>query len=274
MNPMIRSITNEFALANKFDAVDLSSQFENLVNYLTVLENFSGALDIASISTGQKEFGIDGIATIVTGALVQDADEVDEVLKAPGKSYLDVQFLFTQSKSGTTFDSGEIAKTLAAVLDFFSTGALQQGDAVEAAREVKDRLYQHPSRFRPNVPLLKIYYATTGEWVDDPNLIAIVNQGKRALNELGLFRDVQFIPLDRTRIRDAYYSSLRSDSATLRFKDRVSLPSVSGVSPSHLSYVKGQDLIRIVDDHGKIKEHLFFDNMRDFQEGSRANNEI
>lgn len=274
MNPMIQSITNEFAAANNFSTLDVSTQFEYLVNYLAVLENFTGTFDIASISTGQKEFGIDGIAITVTGSLVQDSDEIDDILNAPSKSYLDVQFIVIQSKSGANFDSGDIAKTFAAAYDFFTPGQLIQGEVIEAAREIKDQLYMHPGRFRPNVPLLKIYYATTGEWTGDQNLIAIANQGKQKLDALGIFRDIQFIPLDRTQIRDSYYASLRSDTATLKFKERVSLPSVQGVKPSYLGYVRGQDLVDIVNNNGKIKEHLFFDNMRDFQDGSRANSEI
>lgn len=274
MNPMISSITREFALANNFNELDVPTQFEHLVNYLVVHENYNGSFDVSSISTGEQELGIDGIATLVTGQLIQDPEEVDDMISASNKSYLDVQFIFSQAKTGARFDSGEISKMFSALLDFFSEGRLRQGEMIQTTIDIKNRLYAHPGRFRPNVPSLKIYYATTGEWVGDLNLLEIVKQGTRSLNGLGIFRDVEFIPWDRTNIRDAYYASLRSDSATLKFKDRVSIPSTSGVRPSYLGVLSAESLIAVVDNGGKIKEHLFFDNMRDFQDSSRANSEI
>ena len=53
-------------------------------------------------------------------------------------------------------------------------------------------------------PSLKLYYATTGKWLDDQNLTVIINSGIKDLKALGIFYDVKFIPIDSDKLKSLY----------------------------------------------------------------------
>ncbi|KJU84917.1 hypothetical protein MBAV_002889, partial [Candidatus Magnetobacterium bavaricum] len=45
-------------------------------------------------------------------------------------------------------------------------------------------------------PLCKLYYITTGNWLGDQNLQAVIDTNVKELKELGLFSNVIFYPCD------------------------------------------------------------------------------
>jgi hypothetical protein len=75
------------------------------------------------ISTGKGakgEFGLDGIAVIVNDILVDDEEQLEDIVDHSPS--LQVQFIFLQSKTASSFDAGDMSKFFQAVLDFFRPG--------------------------------------------------------------------------------------------------------------------------------------------------------
>ena len=76
--------------------------FEHFVNFCAVSTEYGEEFDVEDIHTGGgDDLGLDGVAVIVNGTLVQDAEEVDDL--ASTNKYLEVELVFCQAKSGSVF---------------------------------------------------------------------------------------------------------------------------------------------------------------------------
>ncbi len=97
MHPIIGALLKDFAETQSLQDLNENEQFEHFVNYAVVSDIYAGDFNPIDVSTGSVEFGIDGIAVIANGALIDDMDEVDELCER--NKYLDVDFVFTQAKN-------------------------------------------------------------------------------------------------------------------------------------------------------------------------------
>ena len=98
MDLVTQSLMNTFqaeeCLSAKMPEADL---FEHFVNFCVVSNEYGEEFDVEEIHTGGgDDLGIDGLAVIVNGALVEDSEEVDDL--ATLNKYLEVEFIFCQAK--------------------------------------------------------------------------------------------------------------------------------------------------------------------------------
>ena len=113
MDRITKTLLNNFLKTQEIVNKDESSNFEKFVNY-SILSN-----DIDSISIGSgNDTGIDGLAIIVNGHLIEELNEIDDLLAQNG--YLDVKYIFIQSKTSSTIDTSEMLQFYNGVYDFFS----------------------------------------------------------------------------------------------------------------------------------------------------------
>ncbi len=115
-------------------------QFEAFVNYIVVSDIYPEEFDFSLIATGPGEFGIDGLAIIVNDAIVDDEEQLEDVIAH--NPVLQVQFLFVQAKTSSSFDAGEMSKFFQAALDFFKDEAsFKQNERILELQRIKNRLY-------------------------------------------------------------------------------------------------------------------------------------
>ena len=203
INAIIAALLKEFSDGQQLATLAEAEQFEHFVNYAILSDVYAAEFNPLDISTGTQEFGIDGIGIIVNGVLVEDPDEVDE-LKQKNK-FLDAEFIFTQAKTSNHFESGELLKTLNAVEDFFGPMSLLQGDRVKIKHSLKEHIYSNAALFRRGPPKVSIFYASLGSWLDDQNLMTLVNKTTLVLNQTQLFSEVTFVPIDAAALRQLYF---------------------------------------------------------------------
>jgi len=124
-------------------------------------------------------------------------------------------------------------------------------------------------------PICKLFYVTTGRWIGDQNLTAIIENATAELESSNLFDHVVFNPLGATDIQKMYQSTKGRVSATINFVNKVTLPDIDGVSQSYIGFLPLTEYWKlIVDDVGNIRRNLFNDNVRDFQGSNEVNREI
>jgi hypothetical protein len=113
---------------------------------------------------GGDDLGIDSIAVIVNGSLVTDVEGLEEHADLSG--HFDVTFIFSQAKTSSSFDAGEIGDFGFGVRDFFEekNPKLPRNDDVKSAIEVMAAVYKLAKNFRPGNPICQLYYVTTGTW--------------------------------------------------------------------------------------------------------------
>jgi hypothetical protein len=213
----------EFAQSQKIEGQPQSEQFEAFVNYVVVSDIYPEEFDFRVIATGPGEFGIDGIAIIVNDAIVDDEEQLEDIIAH--SPVLQVQFLFVQAKTSSSFDTGEMSKFFQAVLDFFQEEAsFKQNERILELQQIKNRLYSEAAKFVRGLPKIALYYATTGSWTDDKNLCAIRDGFLAQASALHMFAATAFHPLDATKVQKLYFQTKNAFRITISFGQNLSLP--------------------------------------------------
>lgn len=274
MDVVTKSLLKEFAESQKVTGLKQDDQFEAFVNYIVVSDVYPEEFDFNVISTGEGEFGIDGIAIIVNDAIVDDEEQLDDIIAH--SPVLQVQFIFTQAKSSSSFDSGDMSKFFHAVLDFFKeTASFVQSDRILELQRIKNKLYSSAAKFVRGLPRISLYYATTGTWTEDKNLSAIRDGFLAQASTLHMFSTTNFHPLDATRIQKLFFQTKNAFRVTISFGQNLSLPEIPNVRESYIGLLSISEYLKaITDDDGNVRRRLFFDNIRDFQGDTPVNKSI
>jgi hypothetical protein len=209
-------------------------RFELFCIYSIVSREHSETFDIDRVSVGNgNDTGIDGIAIIVNGKLIESKDEVDDLINL--NKYLDVTFIFIQSKSSGSFDSGDIAKFLFGVADFFEQQPkLLRNDQIQEKADIMDYLYTKSAFMTKGNPKCKNYYVTTGNWNEDQNLKARFDAGKDDLIKKNLFSNVEIFPTGAPEIQRYYQSTKETISREIVFPNKVTLSDIDGVDQAYI----------------------------------------
>lgn len=274
MDRITNTLVAEFAAEQQLAAEDLSVQFEHFVNVAVVSSEYDDTFAPDDVHVGKDANpGIDGLAIIVNGSLVTDIDEVDDLVTM--NKYLDVTFIFTQSKTSSSFDGGDIGSFIEAVRDFFREDPrLVRTDTLKTRADISDKIFSLTAKMRTN-PTCLLYYVTTGLWTNDTNLLARLDQGRQDLEATSLFSSVRLTACGAKEIQELYRSSKDVATAEIDFPNKVTLPDIDNVEQAFVGVVPVATLFKlIVDDGGNIRRSVFEDNIRDFQGDTGVNSSI
>lgn len=241
-----------------------SKDFEKLVNYTVISNEYNKTFEIDAVTVGDgNDTGLDGIAIIVNGQLIDSTDEIDDLLDK--NNFLEVEYLFIQSKTSSNFDSGDVNTFIFGIQDFFAIKPrLVRNDDIRRFAEISNYLFQKAPKFREN-PTLKLFYVTTGKWVNDINLRAVIDSGITALEQSNLFENITFTPFGARELATAYRKTKESVSTTITFNNRITIPKITGVSQAYIGLIPFDEFLKIVADDDDILLNVFEDNVRDFQ---------
>ncbi|EPR70854.1 hypothetical protein [Cyclobacterium qasimii] len=141
MDRITESLITELLSNLEIISEDESKDFEKLANYTVVSNEYNKTFDIETLTVGDgNDTGIDGIAIIVNGQLVESTDEVDDLLEK--NNSLEIEYLFVQSKTSPSFDGADINTFMFGVLDFFSTKPkLVRNDDIKKFAEVSNYIF-------------------------------------------------------------------------------------------------------------------------------------
>lgn len=248
---------------------------EHFVNFCSVSTEYGEEFDVEDLHTGGgDDLGIDGVAVIVNGTMVRDAEEVDDL--ASTNRYLEVELVFCQAKSGSGFSGNEISSFFYGIKELLSAKPSISRNTRVAEKEALIRgIYKKSPLFKRGNPKVRMYYATTGKWVDDAKLNARIETEKEGVMELDIFGSVDFFPIDARGMQRLYASAKNRFSKSIEFTSKITLPTLPGIQESYLGYLSSDQYIKLItDDSGNIVRGLFYDNVRDFQWDNPVNKEI
>ena len=160
MDRITKSLIEELLKVQELESEDESKDFEKLVNYTAISNEYNKTFELDFVTVGEgNDTGLDGIAIIVNGQLIESTDEVDDLIEKNG--YLEVVYIFTQAKTSSNFNGGDINTFLFGIKDFFSESPrLVRNEDIQKFAELSNYVYSKAAVFRKN-PDLKIYYVTT-----------------------------------------------------------------------------------------------------------------
>nr|WP_315419950.1 AIPR family protein [uncultured Pedobacter sp.] len=264
MDRITESLIAELIVNQELTSEGESKDFEKLANYSIVSNEYNKTFEIDSLTVGDgNDTGIDGIAIIVNGQLVESIEEVQDLLDR--NSFLDVNYIFIQAKTTSSFEGADMNTFIFGVLDFFSQNPklVRNNDIIKFA-EISNFIYDKAPSFKEN-PNLKLYYITTGKWTEDPNLRGIIENGINNLEQTNLFDTVQFTPFGARELANAYRKTKESISTTITFTNRITLPKINGISQAYIGFLSFGEFEKIVSDAEGNLLNVFEDNVRDFQ---------
>lgn len=271
---IIEGYLKNFEDENNLTKVDLTKMFEYFVNYCVGAKYIFDAFSFEDITIGGgQDTGIDGIIIIVNGHMVNSKEDIDFFNKTSGR--LDVQFIFTQSKTSSKFDSGDIGNFIFGVKDFFKREpSLKINNDIKFLRELKEYIYDLSINME-KPPVCHMYYATTGKWVSDSNLIGRIDEDVAELDKTSLFSEVNFIPIDSEKLKNIYRELKHKISKEIDFEKHTILPKINDVQEAYIGMLSCKDYLNFIcDSEGNLQKNLFYDNIRDFQGYNPVNQDI
>ncbi|MEL6439329.1 MAG: hypothetical protein AAFQ80_08770 [Cyanobacteria bacterium J06621_8] len=118
MDRITKKLLEEFLKNQELSLSSEPEDFELFCNFVTLSNEYNKTFDAKAITVGSgSDTGIDGLAIIVNGNLIEDTNEIDDLLESNG--YLEVTYLFIQAKSSSSFDTKEMRNFYFGVNDFF-----------------------------------------------------------------------------------------------------------------------------------------------------------
>ncbi len=272
MDRVSDSLLKEFSNEHEISHLKEDMRFEHFISFITVSRHYAETFDTADVLVGDAT-GIDGIAIIVNGNLINDTESLEE---ADALGDLDVTFIFIQADRGSSFDAAKIGNFGYAILDFFSDHPkLPRNDKVVKAASIMSAIYSRSSKFKRGNPICRLYYATTGTWTNDVTLDARRQTVISDLKVTNMFRDITFVPLGAEGIQKFYMQTKNAISCEFLFENRVVIPEIPGVSQAFLGFLPIPEFVKIIcDDNGEIIRSLFHSNPRDWQDYNEVNKEI
>lgn len=274
MDQILKGYVESFSDERGYSDQEDSDKFEYFVNYCMVSKQYPRDFDLDSISVGgSDDCGFDGVAIIVNGNIVRKVEEIDYLLKRNG--YLDIAFIFIQSKSSSKFKGEQVGTFVFGLKNFFSEkSSIPENAQVQNLRELKDKIYSHSIKF-DGLPVLDVYFVSTGEWKSPEAITGRTKHELQDLERMKIFRSVDLSFVDAERLKSTFRELKRKTVKEIEFANHVALPEINDVRQSFVGSLAASEYIKLITDaEGDLQKSLFDDNVRDFQGKNKINVDI
>lgn len=276
MDRITKNLMESFLEEYEFESEGEACDFEKFSNYCIISHEHSETFKIDDVTVGSSnDTGLDGVAIIVNGRIVNSIEEVDDLSNLNG--YLEAKFIFVQSKTSTRFESGDMLKFFEGVFDFFEEEpTLSRNKQVLYKAEIAKHIYSLTRLMSRGRPICKLYYVTTGKWHNnDTNLVKRIDSKKEKLLETENFEQVDIYPLGSNDLRKLYQSTILTIATDIVFANRIVLPEITGISESYIGLLPFSEYKKlIIDEYDNIRLSIFYDNVRAFQTYNDVNTKI
>ena len=234
---------------------------------------------------GSGDGGLDAVAIMVNGRPARTEEDVKFFVDNLRR--LDVEFVFVQAKSSSSFNAAEIGSFVFGVEQFFAA-VLGSEPKIEFNAEVQqlvDLTYFHYNQmtsyvYRQSIkmqenPQCFLYYVTAGKWTEAPDPSGRLKDGQDRLRQLNIFSDVHTAAVDAELLKVTYRELERGVVKDVEFSKTAVFPRIEGVDDAYIGLLPGDEFIRLVSTNdGELNRELFYDNVRDFQGHNPVNSEI
>jgi hypothetical protein len=166
MDKITRSLLDTFVEQNELNKLKESTQFEHFANYSITSKLYRGSFELDDVHTGSGgDSAIDGLCIVVNARIITDEEELRDVVS--NSDYLDADITFIQAKTSSSFDGSEIGNFIHGVKDFLADEPqLVQNEKIKQAKAIWESLISMSSYMVNRRPNCRLYYVTTGKWVN------------------------------------------------------------------------------------------------------------
>jgi len=281
LKPVIKSQLKKFIQKFSLEEKSEEEAFEYFVNYNILHEHdyraFQGSTELLSfVSVGQSnDMGIDGIAIKINGALLEQAEHLDDLLQS---RRINVEFIFIQSKFQLRFDIGSYQKFLTGVAAFLSDKQLQPtNNKIKTFLELKKRILSDERLDWENNPTFRLYYVMLNEEENHEHVKDADAQFFTIVNDIQRYDRVEdaISIIGSRRLKDICDMNENEYTGVIETSSKMTLDSVDGVDNSCLVACSADSFNRFLStEDGLLRVNLFDDNVRDYQGETSINKEI
>lgn len=271
---ILKSYVEDFKVTYGLEEYEDSELFEYFCNQCIISKQYPREFSFENVSVdGRDDIGIDAIAIIVNGNIIQTTAEIDSLIKING--FLSVQFIFIQSKESSKFKGDQVGTFIFGVKSFFDgKHSMPENEYIKNMRKLKDYLYGKSLYFQSK-PTLETYFVTAGVWKDPAQIKGRADRELLEIAGKNIFESIQHVFCDAERLKQYYRDIKLKSLKELPFSNYISLPEMRGVRQSYIGCVLVKEYLGLIaDQDGNLQKGLFYDNVRDFQGKNRVNNEI
>lgn len=274
MDKITENLIEDYTKNSEIAETKIDKKFELFSCYSTVSKDYGESFDIEDVWLDDESTGIDGLAIIVNGQLINSKEEVDDLVNS--NNYLEAVFIFIQAKTSSNFDSKEVGNFIFAVSDFFEVKpTIPKGARLEEKSNIVNYIYSKSSSMTRGSPACKLYYVTTGIWTNDAVLSGRISTGQKDLIDKNIFNKVNFVPLGAREIQKYYQDTKSGISREITFTNKTILPQIIGIEQAYIGTLDFKEFIKLItDEESKILNSVFYDNIRAFQGENSVNKKI
>ncbi len=267
MHKIITSFLKTFCEETFVDAaMGDDKRFELFSNYCVIKSFYAEEIDAGTITSDEDDSGIDGICFIIDGEIATTVAEAETILRRP-KRNIPVDIYFIQTKTSDSYDRGEILKFGDGVADFVSDDPqLPQGDFIRQQKAIFDLLVENVSKIANGRPNAYLKYVCTSN-----NAIAAEIEATRVniiqnVDNTGSFNSVEFEYIGLQQIIQLWDKTRNSISAVMQTQKLSPYPEMPGVTEAYLAIVPLKEFVEnvLMDTAGKLRVHIFEENVRAF----------
>jgi hypothetical protein len=275
MDRITKSLLDEFISQNDLSKLAEETAFELFSGYLVTSRHYTENFSPEDIHVGaSNDCGIDSIAIVVNGCLITEPEEIESLAETNG--YLEVAFIFNQAQRSRSFETAKIGQFGFGVCDFFSaTPSLKQNEDIKIKSRIVNEIISRSAKFKKGKPQCYLYYTTTGKFSNDGNLEARRLTVIRDLQDLNLFKKVDFEFIDAEKIQALFQETKNAISAEIHFPDQTVIPELPGIEQAYLGLLNAVEYLKLIkNSNEEIITSIFYDNVRHWQEWNSVNQEI
>jgi len=282
LEPIIAAKLKSFQESFELENIQAGIAFGRFVNHSILSSHQPDAFSADSellekiCVDGEWDTGIDGLAVLLNGLVVKDHSDIESMMTQ--FRYVNVEFVFIQSKYKPGFDSAEFLKFIAGVRDFLSIDPkLPQNDKIKEALELKKYILSDKFVSKwDNNPFVRLYYVAMGRWRNtNTHLLALAKQAQEDIFSLDTYENPEILFIDSEALKNICDSNENRFDVTVAAYDIMELTPVHGVENSCIAVCYGSEFIKILENSsGEIRKALFDDNVRDYQGENAVNSEI
>ncbi|WP_082545964.1 AIPR family protein [Rhodanobacter sp. Root627] len=266
MHIILQNHINDLQADFGYEGLSDSKLFEVFCNYCVVSRHFLGRFDPVDVTTDEDDASIDGVAIIIDGDLITNLDDAQEIFNTH-KTNLVVDVVFTQAKSGESFNKAEIANFKMGLEDFLSLDPkLPNGKLNGEAISILKVVFENLKRVRNRRPNIHVYYCTSGTYKSEREIRAAFDIIARHVKETELFYSVSVTPSGRSEILKFYSDITDKNEAKLRLIDYFGMPEMPGIPQSYVGVVSAKSYVDalLVDGDRALRQSVFEENVRSF----------
>lgn len=234
------------AFATSFELNDRSNPtkiFEMLAAYSAIAHEYNDSFSIENVVVGDSgDCGIDGIAIIVNGTVIDTIEEFDDILDEY-HTISEVKFILIQAKTSSYFEGADIATFGFGVKDLFSVEPqLKQNEQIKQKAKIISHIFENAVKIKEK-PECILYYITTGKWVEDTNLRARIDAIISDLESENIFSRIEFYPTDADRLQKLYKETIDAVEREIDLQRRIPLPEMDNILEAYLAILPAKQYL-------------------------------